>query len=125
MKNKNLIFLFISLFILTGCSIYHVDSQNMTDNFYPSKNSPSDIEYLETVNQPHEVIGIAIVNTERRQTMDDVIEKMKYEAAILGGDAITDIKTDASGGWKKLPAQKFIGNAYVRANFSASIVVFK
>ena len=51
------------------------------------------------------------------------IEKMKSEAAILGGEAITDIQSDATGLWKRLPAQRTIGNAYVRANFTASVVV--
>ncbi len=117
-------FLILFLFFATGCSIYSVDSQNVSDDFYPSRKSAADIVYLEKVGQPHTVIATVVVNTERHQQMDNVIEKMKREAAILGGDAITDIKTDATGTWKKLPAQKLIGNAYVRANFSASIVVF-
>ena len=124
----NKIYSLIFIVLLTaGCSIYSVDSQSLTEEFYPSKSSANDVVYLETVTQPHEVIATVVVNTERRQQqkMEDVIEKMKREAAILGGDAITDIKTNAGGTWKKLPAQKLIGNAYVRANFSASVVVFK
>lgn len=47
---------------------------------------------------------------------------MKREAAILGGDAITDIQSDATGTWKRLPIQKTIGNAYVRSNYTAEVV---
>ena len=116
----------ISLVLLTSaCSIYHVDSQDSTTDYYPPKNSVSDVVYLEKIDRAHDIIGTITVNTERIQTMDNVLEKMKREAAILGADAITDIKTDATGVWKKLPAQKVIGNAYVRANFTASAVAFK
>ena len=124
MKRHSYLLMFFIL-ILSGCTIYRVDSQNTSDEFYPSKKSSNEVMYLETVARPHEVIATVSVTTERRQTMNDVIEKMKREAAILGGDTITDIRTDATGTWKKLPAQKLIGNAYVRANFSASVVVFK
>ena len=118
--------LLISLISVTSaCSIYHVNSQDTTTEYYPPKNSANDVVYLETVDRPHEVIATITVNTERIQTMDGVLEKMKREAAILGADAITDIKTDATGTWKKLPAQKVIGNAYVRENFTAAAVIFK
>jgi hypothetical protein len=114
-----------AILLLTGCSIYHVNSEDITTDFYPSKQFASDVVYLERVDKPHTVIGYVTVNTERRWTIDDVLDKMKREAAILGGDAITAIKTDASGIWKRLPAQEVIGNAYVRANFSCAVVVFK
>ena len=125
MTMKRIYFLIALVFLTAGCSIYNVDSQNLTDEFYPSKRSANDVAYLENVTRPHEVIATVIVNTERRQRMDDVIAKMKREAAILGGDAITNIQTDATGTWKKLPAKKLLGNAYVRANFSASVIIFK
>ena len=108
-----------------GCSIYHVNSEEVSTEYYPPKKNAQDIVYLEKVDKPHEVISNIIVNAERNQKMNDVIEKMKREAAIVGADAITDIKTDATGTWKHLPAQSFVGNGYVRANFKASAVVFK
>lgn len=119
--------LVLGLFICltSGCSLYHVDSRDVTTEYYPPKKSAGDVVYLEETNKTHELIGYVTVNTERRQRISEVIEKMKYEAAILGGDAITDIQTDATGQWKKLPAQKLIGNAYIRANFTAAVVVFK
>lgn len=125
MKFSGIFYSLILLLSVAGCSLYNVNSEEITTEFYPPKSSPSDVIYLETVTQPHEVIGYITVNTERRQKMDDVLIKMKREAAILGGDAITNVKTDASGQWKKLPAQNVVGNAYVRANFTATVVVFK
>jgi len=108
-----------------GCSIYHVTSEDITPDYYPSKRLASDVIHLTTITRPHKVIGYVTINTERRQHISDILEKMKREAAILGGDAITNIKTNATGQWKNLPAQDLIGNAYVRANFTASVVVFK
>ncbi|MBF0521724.1 MAG: hypothetical protein HQL24_01565 [Candidatus Omnitrophica bacterium] len=122
---KKLLTLISLVFLASACSLYHVDSADVTTNYYPSKKSASDVVYLETVTEPHEIIGYVTVNTERRHTIEDVLDKIKREAAILGGDAITDIRTDATGEWKKLPAQKLIGNAYIRANFTAAVVVFK
>ncbi|MDP8212009.1 MAG: hypothetical protein P9X22_01800 [Candidatus Zapsychrus exili] len=122
---KKTLILISCIFLLSSCSVYKVTSQDITDNYYSSKASTKDVAYIKTISKPHEVIGYITVNAERRQPMDEVLEKIKREAAILGGDAITDIKTDATGQWKSLPAQKFIGNAYVRANFTATVVAFE
>ena len=108
-----------------GCSIYHISSDDVTSNYYPSKPSAEDIVYLEEITQPHEVIGQITVNAERRQRIDEVIQKMKREAGILGGDAITNLQSDATGVWKQLPAQNIIGNGYVRANFSATVIAYQ
>lgn len=124
---KNMGFIGILLLLSSGCALYHIDSQNISPNYYPSKKSSNDVVYLENVDKPNEIIGYVTVNTERvhSETMEDIISKMKREAAILGADAITEIKSDAAGEWKKLPAQKLVGNAYVRANFTATAIVFK
>jgi hypothetical protein len=50
---------------------------------------------------------------------------MKREAAMLGGDAITNIQQYAGGIWKKIPPQKLLGNAYIRANFTATVVAYQ
>jgi len=122
---KTLLPLITLVFLTTSCSMYRVNSVDTSDTYYPSKPA-GEVIYLENIDQPHEVIGTVTINAERRQrSMDDVIEKMKREAAILGGDAITDIQSDATGVWKRLPVQQTIGNAYVRANFTASVVVLK
>lgn len=126
MKSRFFILLNFLLILTTwGCSIYHVNSEDIATDFYPPKSSPYDVAFSEEINRPHEVIAYITVNTERRQHIDDIIHKMKREAAIIGADAITNIRTDATGRWKRLPAQGLISNAYVRANFTAEAVVFK
>ena len=122
---KNIFYLLPLMFVFSACSIYHVNSEDTATDFYPSKISADQVVYMEKIDRPHEIIGYITVNTERIQPMNEVIEQMKREAAILGADAITDIHTDANGVWKKLPAQKFLSNGYVRANFRAAAVVFK
>lgn len=112
-------------FTLSACTLYHIDSKDITTNYYPSKQSINDVAYLESIDKPHEIIGLITVNAERRQTMEEVMVKIKREAAILGGDIITNIKTDATGYWKSLPAQNFIGNGYIRANFTAVVAIYK
>ncbi|MBZ0167439.1 MAG: hypothetical protein K8I00_11590 [Candidatus Omnitrophica bacterium] len=109
----------------SGCSLYHVSSEETTLNYYPPKDSITGITYQDKVDKPHEVIGYVTVNSERRQKIDEIIERMKRETAILGGDVITNLQSDASGEWKRLPAQEILGNAYVRANFRATVVVLK
>lgn len=118
------LFLLISIFI-SSCSIYRIDSKNTTEEYYRPKHSADDVVFLENVDRPHKTIGVVTVNVERNKPMSDVVEKMKYEASIIGADAITNIQTDASGLWKKLPAQKLVGNAYVRATFTADAVIFE
>jgi len=117
--------LIVTIVLLSSCSIYHVNSTDLTDEYYSPKSSNNEVVYVRNISRPYDVIGEVIVNTERRQISGEVIEKLKREAAILGGDAVTNIRTDATGIWKKLPVQKLIGNAFVRANFKADVVVFK
>lgn len=125
MTKKNLLgSLLFSLLVLNGCSVYQIDSNPSNATYYPPKKSPSEIVYLESLNRPHEIIGTVVVTTERRQALENIIPKMQYEAAMLGGDAITDIETDATGSWKKIKAKALLGNAYIRANYSAKVIVF-
>jgi|CXWL01.1.fsa_nt_gi uncharacterized protein YbjQ (UPF0145 family) len=112
-------------FLAAGCSIYQIDSKPENAVYYPPKRNPLEIVYLESLDKPHEVIGTVVVTTERRQSLENILPKMQYEASVLGGDAITDIQTDATGVWKKIKAQALLGNAYIRANYSAKVVVFK
>ena len=134
MKCMNKIFVFIAfIFLGVGCSVYQIDSKDTTQDFYPPKKSIDEVMYMETVDQPYEEIGIVTVTTERRQTLEDVLPKLRQEAAILGGDAITDIRTDATGSWKKMTSvswkkiklQKLLGNAYIRANYTARVLALK
>ncbi len=110
---------------LSGCSIYQVDSKGTTPDFYQPKKSIDDVAYLEKIDKPYEEIGVVTVITERRKTLEDVLPKLKNEAAILGGDAITDIQTDSDDLWKKVKPQKLFGNAYTRAKYTAKVVVLK
>jgi hypothetical protein len=120
-----IVFAVLGLGIVSGCSLYNIDSEDTTTSFYAPKASPQEVQYLRDLEQPHEVIGHVMVNAERNQRLTEVLEQMKREAAIMGGDAITNIQSDATGTWKKLPVQKFVGNAYVRSNFKADVVVIK
>lgn len=112
------------LIFCPACSIYRIASKDVSTNFHRQLKM-EDVVYIERLDKPHEIIGYITVNTERRQSLSDVMDKMKREAAILGGNTITDIKSDATGTWKSLPAQNLVGNAYVRANFSATVVILK
>jgi hypothetical protein len=122
---KNISALILSIFVLSACMLYRIDSEEVTTNFYPSKSAGSEVEYAETVSRAHEVIGFVTVNAERNQKMPDVLARMKREAGVMGGDAITNITTNASGTWKKLPPQKLLKNAYIRANFTATVIKYK
>jgi hypothetical protein len=121
---KKIICLIVLSIFASGCSIYRINSEEVTSTFHPSK-KPEQVQYLEETSKEYEIVGFVTINSERNQSFEEVIEKMKKEAGVLGGDAIINITTNATGTWKKLPAQKFVGNAYVRANFSATVIVFK
>ena len=113
------------VFVTAGCSIFQIESNTETKTYYPPKTSANDVGYLESVDKAYEVIGTVTVTTERRQALENVIPKMLYEASVMGGDAITDIRTDATGTWKKIKPQALLGNAYIRSNYSAKVIVFK
>ena len=110
---------------LSGCTFYQIDSKDTTLDFYAPKKSIEDVGYLEKIDKPYEEIGVVTVTTERRQSLEDVLPKLKYEAAILGGDAITDVQTDAGGAWKNAKLQKLLGNANIRTKYTAKVVVLK
>jgi hypothetical protein len=118
------IFPVIAMLLMVGCSFYHVDSKTETTKYFPPKKKVTDVIYVERSDRPFEVIGQVIVSTERRQTLESVMPKFQYEAAQIGGDAFTDIRTDAGGTWKKIKPQALLGNAYIRANYSAKVIVF-
>ena len=120
---KTILLLTLSIFV-SGCSIYRINSEEVTSNYHPSK-KPEQVQFLEETSDSYEIVGFVTINSERNQNFEEIVEKMKKEAAVLGGDAIINITTNATGTWKKLPAQKFVGNAYVRANYSATVIVFK
>lgn len=113
------------VFAISGCSLYSIDSEEVTTNFYTSKTADNQVEYVETITRPHEVIGFVTVNAERNQKMPEIMARIRHEAAVIGGDAFTNITTNASGSWKKVPPQRLLKNAYIRANYSATVVIYK
>ena len=118
------ILLLAACLVLTGCSLYSIDSQDTTLDFYPPKASADMVAYLEKADQPHEVIGIVTVDAERSRPLGEVVAKMKYEAAILGGDAITDVRRDLGQNAGAKP-DGLLSNAYIRVRYTAKVVAFK
>lgn len=114
------------IFLTTGCSLYQIESDSITFSPHPKQETLNDVAYLESVNRPYEVIGQITVNAERNQRRANIIEKLKTEAAVLGGDAITNIRTNAgTGQWAKIKPKKIFGNANIRINYVADVIVFK
>ncbi len=123
---KRFFLLMAIIFLTSGCSLYQIESDSIIYTPHPKKETLNDIAYLENVNKPYEVIGQITVNAERNQRRANVIEKLKTEAAILGGDAITNIRTNTgTGQWAKIKPKKIFGNANIRINYVADVIVFK
>ncbi len=117
--NRKLFLLICATTLLSACSLYRVDSDETSTDFFPSKPSAKEIVYLETVTQPYEVLGTVSVNTERRTERSEVLEKIKREAALIGGDAVTNVR-------EKPPVHKgILQNAYLRTNYLADVIKFK
>ena len=117
------------MLLASSCSFYQIDSHVISDHIFPSKASPDDITYLENISdvtKPYEIIGQITVNVERRQAFQEIMEKMKREAALLGGDCITNIHINAgTGHWAKIKPKKIFGNANIRSNYIADVIVFE
>src|SRR5258708_6673168 len=112
----------------SGCTVYQIDSKDTSQDYYVPKTNVDDVSYVESsdkLDKPYTEIGVVTVTTERRQSLDDVLPKLKQEAGMLGADAITDLQSDATDFWKALPTQKVIGNAYVRTTYTAKAIVWK
>lgn len=122
---KKAFYLILLCLWTAGCSVYRIDSVDTTLDFYPPKNSADQVAYLETINKPFEVIGLVTVTTERTHSFEEILEKIRHEAAVLGGDAVTDIQSDASGTWGRIRPPKLLENAYLHARYSAKVVVLK
>lgn len=117
---QKIFFIVLVSFLLAGCSVYRVDSKDATLDFYPPKDSPQKVIYLEKVDKPNEVIGVVTVEVERTAIFEEVLAKMKEEAATLGGDGITDVHQDAP-----VTPFKVLSNANIRVRYSAKVLVFK
>ena len=124
MKRILFTFLFLAVFS-SGCSIYQIDSKDTSSDYYVPKTSIENVAYIEKVDKPYTEIAIVTVTTERSQSWQDVLPKLKQEAGMLGADAITDVENGATNLWKKIPDQKLLGNAYIRTTYTARAVVWK
>ncbi len=124
MKRILFTFLFLAVFS-SGCSVYRIDSKDTSQEYYVSKRSIDDVAYIEKTDKPYSEIGTVTVATERRQSWQDVLPKLKQEAGMLGADAITDVQNDAGDLWKSLKPQKLLGNAYIRTTYTAKAIVWK
>jgi hypothetical protein len=123
---KRLLFSFLFLaFFASGCTVYQIDSKDTSQDYYIPKTSIDEVAYIEKVDKPYTEIATVTVTTERVQTMDDVLPKLKQEAGMLGADAITDVSSDATELWKRYAPQKVLGNAYIRSTYTAKAIVWK
>jgi len=91
MRNFTLLLITAGITIFAGCTYYRVNADEIAFNTIHPKENHKEIHYMETVNVPYEVIGTVVVSTERRNSIQEVLEKMKYQIALIGGDAVTNI----------------------------------
>ena len=124
MKRILFTFLFLAVFS-SGCSIYQIDSKDTSPDYYVPKTSIENVAYIEKVDKPYTEIAIVTVTTERCQSWQEVLPKLKQEAGMLGADAITDVQNDATNLWKKIAPRKLLGNAYIRTTYTARAIVWK
>jgi hypothetical protein len=124
MKPTLFTLLFLAVFS-SGCTVYQIDSKDTSQEYYSPKTSIDDVAYMEKADKPYTEIGTVTVTTERTQTLEDVLPKLKQEAGMLGADAITDVGSDATDLWKKYAPQKVLGNAYIRVTYTAKAIVWK
>ncbi len=107
---RSAVLMMVCSVLLAGCTLCRVDSKDLSSDFYPPKDSADQVVYLEKLDKPYDLIGVVKITTERLSPREDVLARMRYEAAILGADAITEIESDQ---------QPF------RVQYTAKAVVFK
>ena len=117
--------LFCFIALLSGCSLYRITSDETSSDNYPPKSSSNEVYYLKEVPQPYKVIGTVQIDAERNQKKAEIIEKLKQEAAVMGGDAITNISVIESAGASKNKLTQILENARLRESYKADVVVFK
>src|SRR5258708_7139593 len=94
-------FLFLAVFS-SGCTLYQISSKDSSQDYYVPKTNIDEVAYIEKVDKPYSEIATVTVTTERRQSLEDVLPKLKQEAGMLGADAITDVQNGATDMWKSL-----------------------
>jgi hypothetical protein len=96
--------------IVAGCSLYRVDSKDLSSDLYLPKDSADQIVYIEKLDKPYDVIALLKITADRTSPLEDILVRMRYEAAVLGADAVTDVVSD---------------HALLRVEYTAKAVVFK
>lgn len=109
--------------LLSGCSLYQITSDETSLDYYPPKSSGDQVLYLKEVPHPYKVIGSVKINAERNQRKEEIIERLKREAAAIGGDAIINVST-LSKGTPKTKLNQILENARLRESYTADVVVF-
>ena len=104
-------FVLIGALMLAGCSIYRIDSQDTTPDYYPPRKSSQEVYYQEKMNRPFEIVGSVMVSVENGRSFDEVLARMRGEAALLGGDVITGVIHEPEG--------------VIRTRYTAKVAVFK
>lgn len=116
--------LFFLIALLSGCSLYQITSDETSLDYYPPKSSGDQVLYLKEVPHPYKVIGSVVINAERNQKQEKIIEKLKREAAVMGGDAITNISPIDGEDASKNKLTQILRNARLRQSYRADVVVF-
>ena len=122
---KKIINLLCLLFFFSGCSLYRINSEETTFDYYPPKASKNDVVYMKQITQPNKVIGYVTINTEKSQKREYIVERLKQQAALMGGDAITNMTNDSENESSQPKRIKLFANAQIRTNYTAQVVVFE
>ena len=122
---KRILSLLCLAFLFGSCSFYQITSEETTFDYYPPKSSATQVQYLENFPQPYKIIGYVTVKTERNQTLEQIIEKLKRAAASLGADAITNITTvNRTKESQSVSSFHLFDNANIRESYVADVIVF-
>ncbi len=117
---KNIVMILAVGLILSSCSFYQVRSQDDSGFALSApKKSFMDVEYVPEAEEPYRVIGTLKVTTERNRGMEDVIRKMKMEAAVIGGDAVTEVMPDPE------MLEKKERNKRVHVDYIGKVIVYQ
>lgn len=118
---KNVFLALVAGFILASCSFYSINSvdESSAPVMPDAKKSFFDVEYAPEPTEKYTVVGTVRAKTERNRDFDDVIRKMKMEAAVIGGDAITDVKLDPDMVKSKDANKKF------RIDYVGKVIVYQ
>lgn len=109
----------ISLFVLSGCTHFTVDTLRLDQNVYDAK--PLDCKMPVLYQQPKNTIIVAAIaagkwvefGPNKKPTLNELLPHMKKEACKLGADAllIEDVKPGAKAWTSPIPADHAVAHA--------------